>query len=179
MSAARFKSKTELPLHVTMKNAKDGIAGDQENCTFGQCDTARAYGMKFFVIVDPLNPEVWAEWVDRGPQGGLRHNRGRVVRRHPDGSETVHEAITILSGTDSPEAHRAFVKRFPREGMDFRITDITHRTSAAGTRVWTPEQLRAKAERKRQLKAERDAGLAPPPRPRKPRVTVVRARFGS
>lgn len=178
--SARTK-RADMPLHVSHQNAKDGVALDPHNCTFGQCELSKQHGMDFFVSVDPENPRIWAEWVER-EDGVLIHHMADVVRRHRNGKETIHEAITVIAATDV--AKRKMLKKFPKQGMDFILTNHTVRRkqSIGGanlrpgeTREGHQARLAAKRARDKELAEQRSAGLVPPPRKRSRRV---RARFG-
>lgn len=184
MSQSKSRRKrADLPLHITYQNVKDGIAADQKNCTFGQCELSREHGMDFFVDVDPENPQIWAEWTDY-EKGERIHHRADVRRRHRDGKETKDEALTIVAATDI--AKKILLKKFPKQGMDFVLTNHSIRPTERNRGVLAikpgesdeERQLRLEARRARnqELKALREQGLAEPPKRRKHRV---RARFGS
>ena len=179
--AGRNRKHADLFLRVTRQNVKDGIANDQQNCTFGQCELSRTHGMDFYVDVDPLDPQIWAEWID---DADGRWHRADVRRRHPDNSETMQEAITVVAATDI--AKKELLKKFPRDGMDFVLTnhtsrDVYHRLSSSGKPKpgETEEQAGARRaenrERRLELERLRAEGKAEPPKRRKRRV---RARFG-
>lgn len=176
------KKADDIPLHITYQNVRDGVANDQANCTFGQCAASREVGMEFWINADPFDPEIFAEWTEK-VKGNHLHHRGRVVRQHANGSETVQEAITIVAATDL--AKKKLLRRFPKTGMDFVITEHTVRKNAAGSGVRTPapnetdKQRKARRDaarvRAQELAANRELGLEPPARTRNRRV---RARFG-
>lgn len=170
---ANRRKHPDLTLHVTRQNVKDGIANDQKNCTFGQCELSRSLGMDFYVDVDPTDPRIWAEWIDDKDE---RWHRADVSPAMP--------AITVVAATDI--AKRALLKKFPRGGMDFVLTnhvsrDVYSRGSTSGKPQpgETEEDAAARREasraRKDELKRLRAAGLAEPPQRRR---HPVRARFG-
>jgi hypothetical protein len=183
MTTIHRKKAPDVPLHVTYQNMKDSVANDQRNCTFGQCAVSRECGMEFYINPDPLDPDIFVEWTSTGDDGSHFHHRGRVVRRHKDGRETVGEAITIVSVTD--RAKKALLKHFPARGMGFTIADHTIRRNAAGggNRNSRPdesseereERLQESRNRTAELARARELGIEPPAAKRHRRT---RARFG-
>lgn len=172
--------RTKLPdvkLHVSYQNVYDGIPGDPKNCTFGRCTDARDRGMGFFVNVDPLKPEVIAEWIERNDNGEIEHHRGLVEPSQP--------AQTIIVATD--KAKRQLLRRFPDKGMDFLVTNHTetaerHRLRRPGLRDAVPgetdeareERLCLRYERQAEIDALRERGEMPPAVERK---RPIKARF--
>lgn len=181
-TAHRRHKRPDMSLHVTRQNVKDGVAADQHNCTFGQCDLSRKFGMDFFVDPNPEAPMIWAEWIER-EEGKVFHHRAEVVRRHADGSQTNAEAITIVAATDV--AKKALLRRFPKNGMDFVLAKHTARMHEPGnhtvrlkpgeTEEDHRERLDAARARRKELAALRASGKVAPA---KPRARRVRARFG-
>jgi len=180
--AKNRKKRADMPLHVTYQNLKDGVANDQRNCTFGQCALSRKFGMDFFIDPNPEAPAIWAEWTEH-EDGKPVHHSADLVRRHPGGRETKEEAITIVQSTDQARKH--LLRRFPKNGMDFVLTNHTVRASRPGGYIAqlrpgeTEEEHRIRLDadraRRKELAQLREAGLA---EPAKPRVRRVRARFG-
>jgi hypothetical protein len=168
MSATTYRSKQpDLHLHVSYQNVKDGIANDPRNCTFGQCELARDFGMDFYVNLDPEKLEVFAEWTEDG-------------YHHIADVEPKDKALTILAATDV--AKKQLLKKFPTRGMNFDLVNHTARKHRPGENVRsdeTPEEIRirrvAKKARDVELKQLRAAGLAEPAKKRNRRI---HARFG-
>lgn len=173
------RKRSDIPLHVTYQNLRDGVVGDQRNCTFGQCAMSREKGMVFVVDIDPENPKVYAEWPET-VNGVREHHRADVVRRHPDGTETTSEAFNVVFATDVVK--KKLLRKFPKRGMDFVLTNHTAIKSDRNSHALQPGEtegdrearLERYRERRNELKRLREEGLVDPPKPRQRRV---RARF--
>lgn len=179
----KYKGK-DLLMPVTKKNVRDGIANDQNNCTFGQCALSREKSMAFFVDPDPLNPVIWAEWNEKTDKGYYEHHKAEVVLDGVDRGKGIAAAIAVVSGTDL--AKKSLLKRIPEEGMVFRLVNHVFTKETVRNRgLSTPRlgetdedrkaRLATRYARNEELKTLRAAGMADPPKKRHHRV---RARFG-
>ena len=182
MAQSRPRKMPDVVLHVTKQNVKDGIANDQSNCTFGQCSVSKEYGIDYYVDPDPLNATIHAKWRTYEKLRGDDHARAyrhyaRVVRRREDGTDSPGDAIAVVAATDL--AKRTLLKRFPEGGIEFVLTDHVMRPISE-----LPEETPAEREKRlapmrsrvAELRKARAEGKAPPPKPRKKRVS---ARFGT